>query len=430
MSTRLRLVAGLIGAFTGTLALAGGALAHGRDHHPGGSFTGSHRGSDSSGYGSYGGGPEPPHVGPAAKLFVSPAGTPGAPCTHKRPCKTIGEALAKATRGSTIIVEGGEYNEEVPITTKLRLIGVGLPTINALGHHNAIKLAGPATAGSLIEDFKIEHASEEGILALTTKHVKIVHNEVRENDLGNKVPIPEGQCKGEGKIPGDCGEGIHLVGTSHSLVTENLVIANAGGILLTDGTGPSAHNEIIRNDAVANIEDSGITLAGHNPEAFVGGKQQRSKAGIYDNDIIGNITLANGLIEGGGAGILLASALPGGGVYDNLVRGNAAAENGFPGIALHSPTLGQDLNGNKFIDNELTNNGKTGDMGEPGDAGTGLEATAGMIIFSMVTPLEGIVVSGNKISKEHFGIWTLNAPPIEEAANTFIEVEVPLFQKP
>ena len=45
-----------------------------------------------------------------------------------------------------------------------------------------------------------------------------------------------------------------------------------------------------------------------------------------------------------------------------------------------------------------------------------------------MTPLEGIIVKGNKISKEHFGIWTKNAPPIKESDNTFTEVEVPLFQ--
>jgi parallel beta-helix repeat protein len=431
MTTRLRLAATVMVGLATALATASGAAAHGRHHHRGGpGGYGPHESHETSGYG-YGGYGERPHVPPAGKphkLFVSPAGTTGAPCTRKSPCKTIAEALAKATSWSTIIVLGGEYDEEVPITTELRLIGVGLPTINALGHHNGVKLGGPGTAGSVVKGFKVAHASEEGILALSTKDVKIEGNEVRENDLGNKVPTPEGQCAGEGEIPGDCGEGIHLMGTSYARVTGNLVIGNAGGILLTDETGPTAHNEIVHNSAVANIEDCGITLAGHSPEAFAKGKPQPKKAGIFDNQILDNLALANGLIDGGGAGILLASPVPGGGVYDNLVRGNSAAENGLPGITLHSHAPGQDLNGNKFLDNELSNNGKTGNMGLPGDAGTGLEATAGMIIFSAVTPLEGIVVKGNKINKEHFGIWTKNAPPIKASDNFFTEVEVPLFQ--
>jgi parallel beta-helix repeat protein len=428
MTTRLRLAATVMVGLATALATASGAAAHGTHRHGGpGSFGTQHQTSGYGGYGGYGEGPHVPPTGKPRKLFVSPSGTTGAPCTHKSPCKTIAEALAKATSGSTIVVLGGEYDEEVRITTEIKLVGVDLPIINALGHHNGVKLGGPATAGSRIKGFKIEHASEEGILALSTKGVKIEGNEVRENDLGNKVPTPEGQCAGEGEIPGDCGEAIHLMGTSYSRVTGNLVIGNAGGILLTDETGPTSYNEIVHNNAVANIEDCGITLAGHNPEAFAKGKPQPKKAGIFDNKILDNLALANGVI-GEGAGILLASPVPGGGVYDNLVRGNSAAENGLPGITLHSHLAGQDLNGNKFLENELSNNGKTGNMGLPGDAGTGLEATAGMIIFSAVTPLEGIVVKGNKINKEHFGIWTKNAPPINESDNTFTEVEVPLFQ--
>jgi nitrous oxidase accessory protein NosD len=431
MRTRLRLAATLAAALVGALAFAAGALAHGRHYHGKGHHfdnTGnheSHGSGDLSGYGSYG---EPPHPpGEKLKLFVSASGTSGAPCSFKRPCKTIAEALAKATPGSSIIVLGGEYHEEVAIAMELKLIGVDAPTINAAGMHHGIELAGPATAGSRVKGFKVVHANEEGILALSTHDVTIAHNEVRENDLGNKVPMPEGQCKSFGEIPGDCGEGVHLMGTSHARVFKNLVIANAGGILLTDETGPTAHNWIAHNDSVANVEDCGITLAGHNPEAFAMGKPQPSKGGIFDNKIVGNIALADGIL-GGGAGILLASPVPGGGVYDNLVQGNSADESGLPGITLHSHAPGQDLNGNRFIDNQLANNGKTGNEGKPGDAGTGLEATAGIIIFSAVTKLEGIVVKSNKISKEHFGIWTKNAPPINAAANTFTEVEVPLFQ--
>jgi nitrous oxidase accessory protein NosD len=404
MTPGLRLAAAFSTALAATLALAPAAFA-----------------------GGYGEGPEPPHPGPL-QLFVSPAGAAGASCSHKHPCKTIAEALAKATKGSTINVIGGEYDEEVVISQKLQLIGWHLPTINATGLRNGIKLAGAGSAWSLVKGFKVEHANEEGILALSTQHVKILHNEVRENDLGNKVAHPEGQCTPFGPVPGDCGEGVHLMGTTRSVVAKNLVIANAGGILLTDETGPTAHNVIADNDSIANIEDCGITLAGHNPEAVSPeGKPQPTKAGIYDNKIVHNVALADGIL-GGGAGILLASPVPGGGVYDNLVLDNSADESGLPGITLHSHAPGQDLNGNKFIGNQLSANGSTGNGGKPGDEGTGLEATAGIIIFSAVTHLEGIVVKGNKISKEHFGIWTKNAPVIPLAANTFSEVEVPLFQ--
>lgn len=230
-------------------------------------------------------------------------------------------------------------------------------------------------------------------------------------------------------MPGDCGEGIHLMGTSHARVIENLVIGNAGGILLTDETGPTAHDLIAHNDSVANIEDCGITLAGHSTEAVSSmGKLQPKKAGVYDNKIIDNISIENGIVGGHGAGILLAAPAPGGGVYDNLVRGNSAGQNGLPGITLHSHAPGQDLNGNKFIDNQLTLNGAVGDKGMPGDEDTKLKKTAGIDIASAVTKLQGIVVKNNKISKEQVGIFTENVPPIPLGANTFTEVETPLEQ--
>ncbi len=411
MTTRFRIAAPLITA-AAALALTGSALAHG----PG-----------KSGYGGYGEGPEKPHHGKQHALFVSASGEVGAPCSKKAPCKKIAEALAKAKPGSTITVLAGSYDEEVIITERVKLIGVGVPTIDAEGLHNGIKLEGPGAAGSLVKGFTVKAANFEGILVLSTWGVSIVHNEVRENDRGNKLPHPEGECAGEGAAPGDCGEGLHLMGTSHSRVVENLVIGNAGGILLTDETGPTAHNVIAHNKSIANIEDCGITLAGHSPEAFVGGKTQPSKAGIYDNKIVDNVALEDGIL-GGGAGILLASPLPGGGVYDNLVRGNVANDSGLPGITLHSHTPDQDLNGNRFIDNQLSLNGSTGDAGKPGDEDTPLRKTAGIEIFSAVTKLEGTVVKGNQISKEQVGIFTVNVPPIKLAANTFTEVETPLEQ--
>jgi nitrous oxidase accessory protein NosD len=386
-----------------TLALAPGALADGS---------------------AYGEGPEHPHK----HLFVSPSGTAGAPCTRHEPCRTIAEALVLADRGASIFVLGGTYHEEVRVTQRLRLIGSEGATIDASGLVNGVKLAGAGAAGSKVEGFVIEHANFEGVLALDTSHVTIEHNEVRENDRGNKAEHPEGECAPSGPIPGDCGEGVHLMGTTHSRVLRNFVGGNAGGILLTDETGPTAYNLIKDNAVVGNIEDCGITLAGHSSEAVSGeGAPQPSKAGIYRNKIIHNIALANGL-AGEGAGILLAAGGPGSGVYDNLVRDNSANENGLAGITLHSHAPDQDLNGNRIIDNQASHDGLTGNGGMPGDEDAGVSGTVGILLFSAVTPLEGTVVKGNQISKVKYGIWTKNVPPIALGANTFSEVEIPLTQ--
>jgi len=357
-------------------------------------------------------------------LYVSPRGRSGAPCSRRAPCPTISAALQIARPGAKVIVEGGTYHEMVSIGKRVTLIGRGRPTIDAAGLENAIKLVGPGAAGSRVEGLIAEHAEMEGILALSTRDVTIARDIVRDNDQGAKAAHPVGECAPQGPIPGDCGEGLHLMGTSHARVIGNVVSGNSGGILLTDEPGPTAHNLIERNRVEGNLYDCGITMAGHSTKAIsASGTTQPSLGGIYDNRVLDNIVDGNG-VKGEGAGILLAVPAPGGGVYDNLIEGNTAKGNGMAGITIHSHAPGQDLNGNRLIDNKLTDDGIAGNHGGPGDVDAGIDQTVGITIFSAVAPIVKIVVRANTISDEHFGIWEKNAPPISATANRFRAVAI------
>lgn len=366
------------------------------------------------------------HSSPHAPLYVSPHGKKGAPCTKQAPCPTIAAALKAARPGARIIVTGGSYHEMVKITKRLTLIGRGRPTIDAKGLENAIELSGPGAAGSRVEGLTAENAEMEGILALSTSNVTIARNVVRENDQGSKAAKPIGECAPQGPIPGDCGEGLHLMGTSHARVIANIVSGNSGGILLTDEPGPTAHNLIEKNRVEGNLYDCGITMAGHSTKAVsAGGATQPTLGGIYDNRVIDNTVNGNG-VKGEGAGILLAVPAPGGGVYDNLIQGNTANGNGMGGITIHSHAPGQDLNGNRLINNRLSGDGIAGNHGGPGDVDAGISQTVGITIFSAVVPIRQILVKANTISNVHFGIWVKNAPPISAAANHFKGVAVPV----
>ena len=366
------------------------------------------------------------HGSPHAPLYVSPHGKAGAPCTRKAPCATIAAAIAAARPGARVTVEGGTYHEMVKITKRVTLIGKGKPTIEAKGLENAIELAGPGAAGSRVEGFTAQHAEMEGILALSTSNVTIAKNVVRENDLGAKAAKPVGECAPQGPIPGDCGEGLHLMGTSHARVIANIVSGNSGGILLTDEPGPTAHNLIEKNRVEGNLYDCGITMAGHSTKALSStGATQPTLGGIYDNRVLDNTVEGNG-VRGEGAGILLAVPAPGGGVYDNLIAGNTADGNGMGGITIHSHAPNQDLNGNRLINNRLSGDGIAGNHGGPGDVDAGISQTVGITIFSAVVPIRQILVKANTISNVHFGIWVKNAPPISAAANHFKGVAVPV----
>jgi nitrous oxidase accessory protein NosD len=366
----------------------------------------------------------------AKTLYVSPKGKATAACTKAAPCKTIGQAVAKAAKRDTVSVAKGTYAEGVTITKDISVVGVGHPVVDAAGQGNGFLISGKGATGTLVRGFVIEHATFEGILAMKTARLTIEDNTIRDNDLGITAANPVGECKPFGGGPGDCGEGLHLMSVTRSVVSSNTLTGNLGGILMTDEFGPTAHNVISKNHAIGNRFDCGITLAGHNPAAAPGGKPKPSKAGVYANTINGNVVNGNGT-KGEGAGILLAGAAPGTAVYDNVVSGNTANGNGLAGITLHSHAPGQDLNGNKITSNKLSHDG-VADTSEAEFGGADFAKapgqTVGILIGSNVTKLKGTVVSGNTISNTHFGIYTKNVPAIKQKANTFHHVSVALKQ--
>ena len=86
------------------------------------------------------------------------------------------------------------------------------------------------------------------------------------NDLGFGVPNPPYfQCAAMGTEPGDCGEGVHFTGVAYSSIKDNFIAYNAGGILLSDDTGPTHGNLVSGNVVTGNATDCGITVPGHNP---------------------------------------------------------------------------------------------------------------------------------------------------------------------
>ena len=107
-----------------------------------------------------------------------------------------------------------------------------------------------------IEGFTVTGAIGEGILATGTlkggsiSDVSIKDNRVVGNNVGGIPPSPNSpypQCAASGQIPGDCGEGIHLMGVAHSVVAGNHVSANEGGVLLTDEFGPT-HGNLVEDN--------------------------------------------------------------------------------------------------------------------------------------------------------------------------------------
>jgi nitrous oxidase accessory protein NosD len=335
-------------------------------------------------------------AGAADALFVSAsAGSDTNTCTAAQPCRTIGHAVSVASPDSVISVAPGTYSEHVLVAQRLLLLGDNA-VVDASGFDNGIVISGAAAAGTQLQGFTVENANAEGILAVSTSDLGILHNEVRNNDRTPGATSPP-QCADNPPVPGDCGEGLHLMGVSSSRVIGNNVHDNVGGILITDETGPSHDNLIANNVTRDNVEDCGITLPSHNPLAT----SDPSKAGVYDNTVVGNLSEGNG-----GAGVGMFAPGPGMASYDNRVIGNTLLNNGEAGAAIHAHAPGQNVSGNAIIGNTIAGNGVDPDADSAQPVGIALQNAD-----PATSP--DVLITGNMISDEYWGVFVNGSFTIE-----------------
>ncbi len=344
----------------------------------------------------------------AANLCVNPNAKSGC-------YKTIGAAVSAAKPGDTINVAPGRYAEDVHIVQPVSLIGAGAgwTVINAKGLANGVFIDGINGASTItpgsntltnvtVTGFTVQNANFEGILALNASNVTLWANLVQGNDRA--LDIAKGECPGipefETNEGDDCGEGIHLLGSDHSTVINNTVQNNAGGILLSDDTGPTNANVIQHNEVRYNVYDCGITMASHTPATVTGSS---SPFGVFDNTVADNESADNGIkVPGSGAGVGLFAPGPHNANYGNVVVGNRLIDNGAGGVAMHNhaPTHNIILRDNVITGNYIAGNGADPDVGTTGPTGISLLGT---------TTATGILITLNQIENEAVDIAINNA---------------------
>lgn len=391
-------------------------------------------------------------------LYVSPNGKTGAADRNCRSAAygTVQAAVDVAAKGATVVVCRGKYHEDVIISAPLTLTGKRGAVIHGSDHANGkcdqLGPNGPGIAGCLagitiksgnvkVQGLTVTGAIGEGILATgslkggSISHVVIRRNRVLGNDTGGIPPAahsPYPQCAAAGQVPGDCGEGIHLMGVAHSIVSHNFVMGNSGGVLLTDEFGPTHGNVVEHNTVTKNLFDCGVTAPGHNPNALSAtGMPQPDQAGVYDNVIKRNRITDNGT-KGEGAGVLFANAGPGTASYDNVVTHNYIAGNELAGVTMHAHTVGpgqfEDLSGNRIVHNTI---GKNNTGGDPLDGVVSDHATTGILVFSGTVPVT-VTIAHNRIRNDTYGIWLGVGGHVTAAMrhNVFQRVTTPVFTNP
>jgi len=339
----------------------------------------------------------------AATLCASAGGSPGC-------FPTITAAIVAAAANDVIHVGPGTYTEAVVITKPLSLTGEGA-TIDASGLAQGIFVDGRGVANLAsihISGFTVKNANLEGILVLNASDVTVGSNVV----LDNNRALISGSCSALPAFePGeaqDCGEGIHLQGADHSIVTGNTVVGNSGGILLSDDTGATHDNLVSFNIVRDNPFACGITMASHMAAPTTTLTQP---AGVFHNTVYGNRSMHNGFSVGGGAGIGIFASVPFAKTYGNVVVDNYVSENGHPGIAMHAHAPFQSLNDNMLVGNTVVNNGAdTADAHTPGPTGINLYS---------LTPVTGNIISGNSIQNEAYGVGVSNPALVQVQFNAF-----------
>ena len=335
----------------------------------------------------------------ATTVYVAPTGSSTRSDTS---CRTAGfsdinTAIAAVTNGSTVVVCRGKYMTDALVDKPITLQGTGPGTlIDATGQPEVIPGAGGngvtvLAAKATVETLSVVNASGDGILVAGVDKVSVIATKTAHNG----------------------GFGIDLNSTSGSKASANTASDNfAGGINVANDLGvPASHNTINGNRLVHNSNGCGIVLADH------------TGAGIFDNSVTANVSDGNGLIADG-AGIILASPVPGGAVYDNTLTNNEASGNGIAGIAVHGHLSGQNFSGNVFKGNFLGRNNLDGD--DPGIATGDVPDPQTTGILVATSDPTTITIKNNVIHDDFYGIWTNGGITIV-GSNTFANVVVPVF---
>jgi len=323
--------------------------------------------------------------------YVSPSGSSRG---FDASCSTAGytdinAAIAATSPGGTVVVCRGNYRTQAIVSKPLNLIGRRGAVINAKGQPpltlGTTKLPGSIGIGVLqannvrVHGFKVVHAGFDAILVALSSHVSVSRNVLLHN-----VDV-----------------GVDINGSSWSRATRNISKYNAGGgFLIADDIGPTSHNMVAWNVASHNPGGCGVIVAGH------------STAGVTDNLVAHNLLTYNGTLKssGGGAGVVIATEVPGETVAGNTVMGNVIYGNGIAGVTIHAHIPGQHLNGNRIIGNWIGTNNTIGDSIQLATSPTSKKdvavpdtRTTGILVGS-ASPI-WVQISHNRIHRNHYGVF-------------------------
>jgi parallel beta-helix repeat protein len=338
------------------------------------------------------------HHSPPAVYVSASANTSASDksCKHAR-YTSIQDAIEAVPLKGTVVVCKGTYPGGVNLDRRVILAGKPGATIDATGdaYGIAVSASRAAVVGLTVKNANLADQIDDGIVTVggfdnptgpvAADHVKIIGN----------------------VVTGNLGSGIDLNSTTGSIAFGNKANGNGVGINVADDVGKVAsHNWISHNVANKNFGGCGIALADH------------SGAGVVDNLVDHNVANDNGLSTptapdaSAGSGVILASPVANGIVKGNLITHNKFSGNGHAGVVVHAHAPGADFSGNVISFNLIgTNNVRTDE--------NDLQTTG--IYLGSLSP-QTIVVKGNEIHDDYYGIFTSGPVTLTAKNNQFQHV--------
>jgi hypothetical protein len=314
--------------------------------------------------------------------------------------RSINVAIGRVPANGTVIVCRGTYDTQAVVRKPLDLVGRGA-VIDAAGQKPVLrKLPGGSgivvlgTSNVRVAGFEVIRAGFDGILVGLSKHVVITHNVLKHN--GNV--------------------GVDFNGTSNSRAWHNVSKFNkGGGFLVADDLGPANGNIVSWNVASYNPGGCGVIIAGH------------SRFGVRDNWVAHNWLVGNGtLSRSAGAGVVIASEVPGETVSGNTVIANEIFRNGLSGVTIHSHVRGQNLNDNRIIGNWIGTNNVVGDPIQLGPPVRNVPDTRTTGILVGASSEVHVWIRGNHIINNWYGIFLEGRVCATVNLNHFHHVRVPV----
>jgi len=262
---------------------------------------------------------------------------------------TIQAAIDDASPGDEIHVDSGTYYENVNVTKRLNLRGIGMPVVNATGSGSAITLAAD---GIILEGFTTTRAGSYpyagikvnsnnntlsgnnasinayGILISSSSNNTLSGNNVSNNTWGISLSSSSNNTLRGNNVSSNNSQGIYLSRSNNNTLIENNANFNYGGIYLQS----SWNNNL--NENTANFNTNGFTISSSSNNIFSKNTAKSNKYhGITFNFFSNNNTLDYNIFSNNQiSGISLSSS------NSNIFTNNDINLNSKDGIYIYDST--------------------------------------------------------------------------------------------